>query len=52
MCYDGELAKAMEFIFGSAFICKDMDVAKQVTFDPNVSSRGGVSDVGGVAGVS
>jgi len=29
----------MEYVFGSTFICKDPDAAKDVTFDPNVRMR-------------
>lgn len=37
--YDHEVAKAMEFIFGSSLICANEDVAKAVTFNPNIRSR-------------
>ena len=29
----------MEFVFGSAFVCKDMDTAKKVTFDEQVMKK-------------
>ena len=29
----------MKFVFGSAFVCKDMNIAKKVTFDPNVMKK-------------
>lgn len=34
--YEGEVAKAMEFVFGNTLICTDADSAKRVTFDPKV----------------
>ncbi|CAH6718541.1 structural maintenance of chromosomes protein 2 [[Candida] jaroonii] len=37
--YDNDLSKAMEYIFGSTFICDSPDVAKAVTFDPKIRSR-------------
>ncbi|XP_071521625.1 structural maintenance of chromosomes protein 2 [Panulirus ornatus] len=39
VCYDRELHKAMEWVFGSSFVCRDMDIAKQVTFDKNVMRK-------------
>jgi len=29
----------MEFVFGNTFVCKDMDCAKQVTFDELIKKR-------------
>jgi structural maintenance of chromosome 2 len=37
--YDDEIAKAMEFIFGSTLVCEDTATAKRVTFDPAVRMR-------------
>lgn len=37
--YDGNLRSAMEFVFGSAFVCTDMNSAKKVTFDERVQKR-------------
>jgi len=37
--YKSELQPAMEFVFGNSFVCKDMDCAKQVTFDERISKR-------------
>merc|ERR1712228_546258 len=37
--YDDELEKAMKYVFGSAFICSDMNSAKQVAFDPNIRCK-------------
>ncbi|XP_018577903.1 structural maintenance of chromosomes protein 2-like, partial [Anoplophora glabripennis] len=37
--YDKELQTAMEFIFGNVFICKDMNVAKQVTFHDHIRRK-------------
>jgi structural maintenance of chromosome 2 len=37
--YEEEIARAMEYVFGSTFICKDADTAKSVTFDPKVRSK-------------
>jgi len=37
--YDDEIAKAIEYVFGSTFICTDADTAKAVTFHPQVRSR-------------
>ncbi|XP_047490218.1 structural maintenance of chromosomes protein 2-like [Penaeus chinensis] len=39
VCYDNELHKAMEWVFGTSFICRDMDVAKRVTFDRNIMKK-------------
>ncbi|KAJ3017170.1 Structural maintenance of chromosomes protein 2 [Thoreauomyces humboldtii] len=37
--YDEEVETAMNFVFGSALICKDSEAAKKVTFDKNVRLR-------------
>ena len=37
--YDDEVNKAMEYVFGSTFICADAETAKQVTFNPAVRMR-------------
>ncbi|XP_033737632.1 structural maintenance of chromosomes protein 2-like isoform X2 [Pecten maximus] len=37
--YEKDLQAAMEFVFGSAFVCKDMDTAKKVTFDERVMKK-------------
>lgn len=37
--YKDEIAKAMEFIFGSSLICKDAETAKTVTFHPQIRTR-------------
>lgn len=37
--YDEDVSRAMEFVFGSSFICRDADAAKKVTFNPNVRAR-------------
>lgn len=37
--YDKDLQNAMEFIFGNVFICKDMNVAKQVTFHDRIKRK-------------
>lgn len=29
----------MEFVFGSTFVCTDMNVAKKVTFDDRIQKR-------------
>ena len=34
--YDQEVAKAMEYVFGSTLVCDGPDTAKKVTFDPAV----------------
>ncbi|ROT64973.1 putative structural maintenance of chromosomes protein 2 isoform X2 [Penaeus vannamei] len=36
---ESELHKAMEWVFGTSFICRDMDVAKRVTFDKNIMKK-------------
>lgn len=37
--FEDELHKAMEYIFGTTFICNDPNSAKAVTFDPKIRSR-------------
>jgi structural maintenance of chromosome 2 len=37
--YDKEVEPAMQFIFGNAFVCKDMDAAKAVTYHKDISKR-------------
>ncbi|KAK3089416.1 hypothetical protein FSP39_003470 [Pinctada imbricata] len=37
--YERDLQAAMEFVFGSAFVCKDMNSAKKVTFDERVMKK-------------
>lgn len=37
--YEDEVTKAIEYVFGSAFICADADTAKTVTFNPAVRTR-------------
>ena len=37
--YEQQLVKVMEFVFGNAFVCSDMDSAKQVTFNDAVMKR-------------
>ena len=37
--YESNLQAAMEFVFGSSFVCKDMNTAKKVTFDERVQKR-------------
>lgn len=37
--FEKDLQAAMEFVFGSAFVCQDMDTAKKVTFDERVSKK-------------
>ncbi|KAI9302946.1 RecF/RecN/SMC [Cunninghamella echinulata] len=37
--YDNEVERAMEWIFGSTFICKDAATAKKITFDNNISIK-------------
>lgn len=37
--YDRELEKVMKFVFGRTFICKDINVAKKVTYHPNIMIR-------------
>lgn len=37
--YERDLQAAMEFVFGSSFVCKNMEVAKKVTFDEKVMKK-------------
>lgn len=37
--YDGEVAAAMEYVFGSTLVCQDAETAKHVTFDPSVRMK-------------
>ncbi|KAI4332735.1 hypothetical protein L6164_017619 [Bauhinia variegata] len=37
--YDEELKSAMEFVFGSTFVCKTIDVAKEVTFNRETQTQ-------------
>lgn len=37
--YDDEVNAAMEFVFGSTFVCEDAETAKRVTFDPSVRMK-------------
>ncbi|XP_060555176.1 LOW QUALITY PROTEIN: structural maintenance of chromosomes protein 2-like [Ruditapes philippinarum] len=37
--FDNNLKAAMEFVFGSTFVCTDMNVAKKVTFDDRIQKR-------------
>ncbi|XP_017778380.1 PREDICTED: structural maintenance of chromosomes protein 2 [Nicrophorus vespilloides] len=51
--YDPKLHAAMVYIFGGAFICTDMNVAKKVTFHDKIRKKcvtldGDVTDPGGV----
>ncbi|XP_052777635.1 structural maintenance of chromosomes protein 2-like [Mya arenaria] len=37
--YEGDLESAMQFVFGTAFVCPDMDTAKRVTFDDRIQKK-------------
>ncbi|CAI9728869.1 maintenance of chromosomes 2-like [Octopus vulgaris] len=37
--YEKELSAAMEYVFGTSFVCKDMGVAKTVTFHEAIMKR-------------
>lgn len=37
--FEEELVKAMSYIFGSTFICRDPNTAKEITFDPKIRAR-------------
>ncbi|CDO93965.1 unnamed protein product [Kluyveromyces dobzhanskii CBS 2104] len=37
--FEEEVTRAMEFIFGTSFICKDAETAKQITFNPQIRAR-------------
>ena len=39
VCYNSDLQKAMEWVFGVSFICTDMETAKRVTFDPQIMKK-------------
>eukprot|EP00794_Sanderia_malayensis_P008232 gene8232-9114_t len=34
--YEADVEAAMKFVFGSAFVCKELELAKKVTFDPEI----------------
>ena len=46
--YPDEVEKAMGFVFGSTFICKDSETAKQVTFSKEVGGARSVTVEGDV----
>lgn len=37
--YERDLQAAMEYVFGSSFVCKDLETAKRVTFDERIMKR-------------
>ncbi|XP_068676105.1 structural maintenance of chromosomes protein 2-like isoform X1 [Montipora foliosa] len=37
--YDDEIRAAMAYVFGTTFVCDNMDNAKKVTYDPKVQAR-------------
>ncbi len=37
--YEKDLKAAMEFVFGSSFVCPTMETAKKVTFQPGINKR-------------
>ncbi|XP_073227493.1 structural maintenance of chromosomes protein 2-like [Porites lutea] len=37
--YDEEIKAAMAYVFGTTFVCDNMDNAKKVTYDPKVQAR-------------
>ena len=37
--YEPQLKAAMEFVFGNAFVCRDMTTAKKVTFDERIMKK-------------
>jgi structural maintenance of chromosome 2 len=37
--FEKDLQAAMEFVFGSAFVCNDMNTAKKVTFDDRIMKK-------------
>ncbi|MPC39477.1 Structural maintenance of chromosomes protein 2 [Portunus trituberculatus] len=39
VCYDSEVHKAMEWVFGSTFVCREMDSAMKVAFDKNIMRK-------------
>ncbi|KAI3432141.1 Structural maintenance of chromosomes protein [Psidium guajava] len=51
--YDKELKSAMEYVFGSSFVCKTMDAAKEVAFNreihtPSVTLEGDIFQPSGL----
>lgn len=46
--YPDEVEKAMGFVFGSTFICKDSETAKQVTFSKDIGGARSVTLEGDV----
>ncbi|XP_057952603.1 structural maintenance of chromosomes protein 2-1-like [Malania oleifera] len=51
--YDGELKRAMEYVFGSTFVCKTIDAAKEVAFrkeihTPSVTLEGDIFQPSGL----
>lgn len=39
VCYESEVHKAMEWVFGSTFVCREMDSAMKVAFDKNIMRK-------------
>ena len=39
VAYSQDLQKAMEWVFGASFVCRDMDTAKRVTFDQHIMRK-------------
>ena len=37
--YPAEVAPAMKYLFGGVFICRDLNIAKQVTFNRNINRK-------------
>lgn len=37
--YEKEMEPAMKFLFGGAFVCKDLETAKKVTYNPQIRTR-------------
>lgn len=37
--YDKEMEPAMKYLFGGSFICKDLETAKMVTYNPQIRTR-------------
>lgn len=37
--YDGEVQKAMEYVFGGTFVCPDIGSAEKVTFHKDIRTR-------------
>ncbi|KAJ6393911.1 hypothetical protein OIU77_023198 [Salix suchowensis] len=53
VCYDEELKTAMEYVFGSTFVCKSTDAAKEVAFSreirtPSVTLEGDIFQPSGL----